>query len=85
MPVSKEEVFERNNAFSLYDLYDHALAQESLHSGDLKIFLSRTTGPISTKPATVHPWVKGIQVCSNEEQFNSYKVNNESFFSKSTL
>ena len=40
-----------------------------------------TTGAISTKPAKVHPWVKGIQVCSNEEQFNSDKVDNEFFFS----
>ena len=32
---------------------------------NLKIF-SRTTGPISTKFGTVHPWVKGSQVCSNE-------------------
>ena len=30
------------------------------------IFFSRTTGPISTKLGTKHPWVKGIQVCSNE-------------------
>ena len=32
----------------------------------LKIFFSRTTEPISTKLGTKHPWVKGIQVCSNE-------------------
>ena len=30
-----------------------------------KIF-SRTTGPISTKFGTKHPWVKGIQIYSNE-------------------
>ena len=30
------------------------------------IFFSRTTGPISTKVDTKHPWVMGIQVCSNE-------------------
>ena len=29
-------------------------------------FFSRTTWPISTKHATKHPWVKKIQVCSNE-------------------
>ena len=29
-------------------------------------FFSRTTGPISTKRCTKHPWVKWIQVCSNE-------------------
>ena len=33
---------------------------------NLKIFSSRTTGPISTKLHTMPPWVKGIQVCSNE-------------------
>ena len=31
----------------------------------LKIFL-RTSGPISTKLGTKHPWVIGIQVCSKE-------------------
>ena len=25
----------------------------------------------------MHPWVKGIQVCSNEEPSNSHKVNNK--------
>ena len=30
---SREEDFERNNAFSLYDLYGHALAQEPLPRG----------------------------------------------------
>ena len=30
-------------------------------------FISRTTGPISTKLGTNYPWVKGIQVCLNEE------------------
>ena len=29
-------------------------------------FFSKTTWPISTKHATKHPWVKEIQVCSNE-------------------
>ena len=33
---------------------------------NLKIVFSRTTGLISTKFSTKHPWVKGIQVCSNE-------------------
>ena len=28
--------------------------------------LSRTTWPISTKLGTMHPWVRGIQFCSNE-------------------
>ena len=29
-------------------------------------FFSRSIGPISTKLGTKHPWVEGIQVCSNE-------------------
>jgi hypothetical protein len=32
----------------------------------LKIFFSRTTGPILIRLITNHPWEKGIQVCSNE-------------------
>ena len=35
---------------------------------------------ISTKFGTKHPWVNGIQVCSNEEPFNSHKVDNGFFF-----
>ena len=35
---------------------------------NIKIFFSRTTGPISTKHSTMHSWLKGIQVCSNEGQ-----------------
>ena len=27
---------------------------------------TRTAGPISTKLGTNHPWVKSIQICSNE-------------------
>jgi hypothetical protein len=34
--------------------------------GHLKIFFSRTTGPILTRLGTSHSWVKGIQVCSNK-------------------
>ena len=34
----------------------------------LKMFISRTTGPISIKLGTKHPWGKLIQVCSNEGQ-----------------
>ena len=37
-----------------------------IHRWNLKIFFSRTTGPISTKLGTKHPWVKVVQVCSNE-------------------
>ena len=55
-----------------------------IHWQNLKIFFSITTGSISTTPITVHPWVKGFQVCS-KEPFNSHKVNNEFFFSLSKL
>jgi hypothetical protein len=34
--------------------------------GHLKIFFSRTTGPILTRLGTNHSWVKGIEVHSNE-------------------
>ena len=51
-----------------------------IHGRNLKIF-SRTTEPISTKLGTKHPWVKGIQVSSNEELINSPKINNGFFFS----
>ena len=37
-----------------------------IHWRNLTIFFSRTTEPILTKHGTMHPWVKGIQVCSNE-------------------
>ena len=37
-----------------------------IHWKNLKIFFSKTTEPISTKLGTMHPWVKGIQFCSNE-------------------
>jgi hypothetical protein len=32
----------------------------------LKIFFSRTVGPILTRLGTNHPWVKGIHISSNE-------------------
>jgi hypothetical protein len=32
----------------------------------LKIFFSRTSRPKSIKPGINHPWVKGMQVCSNK-------------------
>ena len=38
----------------------------NFYSKYLKIFFSRTTGPISTQLGTKHPWMKGIQVYSNE-------------------
>jgi hypothetical protein len=33
--------------------------------GHLKIFFSRTTGPVLTRLGTNHPWREEIKVCSN--------------------
>jgi hypothetical protein len=41
----------------------------------LKIF-SRTTGPVSTRLGTNHPWGEGIQVCSNEGWLPSLRRDN---------
>ena len=67
-----------------------------IHWWNLKIFFSRTTGPISTKLGTMHPWVKGFQVCSNEEPHpfprgDNYQIAKiqmklkKHFFSRTTL
>jgi hypothetical protein len=56
--------------------------------GHLKIFFSRTTGPILTRLDTNHSWVKGIQVCSKEGDNpsprgdNSERVKYTEFFLK---
>ena len=67
-----------------------------IHWRNSKIFFSRTTGPISTtKLGTMHPWVKGIRVCSNEgpcpfpwgdyyEIANKHWWNSKIFFSRTT-
>jgi hypothetical protein len=39
-------------------------------------FFSRTTGPILTRLGTNHPWVEGIQVCSNEGDRPSLRGDN---------
>jgi hypothetical protein len=44
--------------------------------GHLKIFFSRTTGPILIRLGTNHPWGQGIQVCSNEEDSPSPRGDN---------
>ena len=41
--------------------------------------MKKSTEPISAKLGTKHPWVKGIQVYSNEEPINSPKINNVFF------
>ena len=51
-----------------------------IHWQNSKIFFSRTTVPISTKFCTMHISVKGIQICSIEEPFNSQKVDLYGFF-----
>jgi hypothetical protein len=37
-----------------------------IHKKYFKIFLSKTSGPISIKFGTDYPWMKGIKVCSNK-------------------
>jgi hypothetical protein len=34
--------------------------------GHLKIFFSKTIGPILTRLGTNYPWIKGIPICSIE-------------------
>ena len=41
------------------------IAKIHCHTCNL-IFFSRTARPISTKLSTMHPLVKGTQICSNE-------------------
>ena len=62
--------FPRGNKFEVVKLYWR----------NFKIF-SRTTWSILANFGTKHPWVKGIQVYSNEETFYSHKVDNGIFFS----
>ena len=38
--------------------YNNEIAK--IHWWNLKIFFTRTTGPISTKLGTMHPWMKGV-------------------------
>jgi hypothetical protein len=44
--------------------------------GHLKIVFFRTTGTISTRLGTNHPWVEGIYVCSNEGEYSSPRGDN---------
>ena len=37
-----------------------------IHRLNEKKIFSRTTGSISTKLSTMHPWIKGIQICFKE-------------------
>ena len=51
-----------------------------IHLQNLNIFVYRTAEPILAKFGTNILGWGGIHVCSNEEPFNSYKVNNGVFF-----
>ena len=66
-----------------------------IHWQNEKIFFSRIAEPISSTLGTKHPWVKGIQVCSNEgscpfPRVDNYEIvkihlrNLKIFFSKTT-
>ena len=72
---------------------DYEIAK--IHWQILKIFFSRTTGLISAKLGTMHPLVKGTQICSNEgphpfPRGDNYEIakihwrNKNIFFSKTT-
>ena len=57
---------------SLYSTKNSSFTEEQVSRNlriwqNLRIFFSRTTGPISTKPDTKHPWVKGIQSYTNKD------------------
>ena len=52
--------------FKVFSFSDNFLSVVCLSTFHIFIFFSRTTGPISTKLGTSHPFEKGIQVCSNE-------------------
>ena len=49
-----------------------------IHRQNFKNPLLQNGCLISTKLGTMHPWMKGIQVCSNEP-LNDHKVNNGFF------
>ena len=57
------------------------MRNSKIQKRNLKIFLSRTTGPFSTNFGTKFPWVNGIQVCSNKEPFKewSFSTLNQGF------
>ena len=61
------------------------ISKLKIHWGNLKIFFSKTTGPISTKLDTKHPWVKGTQGFYIKGPFNYQKGDDVFFLSKSTL
>ena len=67
--------------FKFVQMKGHALLQEEIiikkqkYIDEIKENLfSRTTEPISTNLGTKHPWVRGIQVSSNEKAIYYYTV-----------
>ena len=54
------------NTVKFVEMKGHALALSRSDNSYIDDLFSRTTGPISTKHGTDHPWVKGIQFLSNE-------------------
>ena len=52
---------------------------------NLKVFATATTGPISTKLGTNHPYVKGTQVFTNKGPINSQKGDYNIFLLSSVM
>ena len=56
--------------FKFDEMKAHTLTNEEIvmkqqkYIDEIKIFFSKTSGLISRRLGTKHPWVKGIQVCS---------------------
>ena len=64
MPISTNINTEHPLVNGMQDCSNEEKTQKSTK---LKIFFSRTAGPISFKPDTKHPLVKWILVCLNKE------------------
>ena len=73
--------------FKFVQMKGHTFSQGEIITKvlSLKIFFSRTTGPISIKLGTMHSWVKGFQGCLNEQPLNSHNINKVFFLSLWTL
>ena len=69
----------RCREFNFYQIKCYALFKGEMimkiHLQHLKIFFTRTTGPISSKLSKKYSLVQGIQVCSNEDP-NSFRRGN---------
>jgi hypothetical protein len=62
--VKEIQVCSNNGPGPLLRGYDYK--NVNMGRGHLKIFFSRTIGPILTRLGINHPWEEGIQVCSNK-------------------